>query len=279
MHRDFLSVDETMRDTYQLVLNLVKLIVEYESSEPYRIVGERLDDPDFLSVVYFEQTVPLPKAIGKTAKSIANELRSALDYAAYVCRKPEVNETNQSSFPFAKYKRDFQSTAKRGSRDMHPDIYRSCAWFKPYGDEDGDAILSKLNEVRRVATHRMITPVIPSRGHVITKFQSNFANVFRDPKKNQSRHTLLEPRVDYSSNFDLKTRRLRLVTYDHEIWRLEEISCKPCLSLADANAQIVSPQSFFPLAWHRVNEVLTVMKYEAQRLGICNSVDSKSPNH
>lgn len=277
MDRDFTSTDEAMKHAFQLIGELHKMIAGYLGQQPFKPAIAPFEQATHLNVVEIEQTIDLPIQVPRKAKQIANELRTALDYAAYACRKEGVDDTNQATFPFARFKRDLAATEKRGSRDLHPEIHRACVWFKPYGDDDGDEVLFQLNDLRRVATHRMITPVFPAPDFLRIGYTVRIEDGL-GPNWEMPTPPLTMPQTNTLPTFNQETKRFRVGLFDPRFTKLSELNFNIQLSIGKPYGLAVSPEGFFMHAWTRVNEVLTVMKYEAERLGLCKNVNPKPPN-
>lgn len=104
---------------------------------------------------------PFPKSCDVAATEAIQALRDTLDYigAATAIAAGYPNPTC-AKFPFGDTATDVDNDMRRGGKQLLPDIQALFRGFKPY--QGGNDTLWSLNKLRNPATHRVLTPMVPT---------------------------------------------------------------------------------------------------------------------
>lgn len=156
----FLSAGLLAASAYQHIRSLRDQIIAFGKGPNAEIREELQADKTTIAKICFPNGVPPRMSL--TARAAFADLRSALDHAGFACAQAKTNDPKQTAFPFAQKRRDIMSCAKRGSRDIPAEIFAKMVSFKPYGDEDGNALLYSLAEMRNLGEHRFVVPMAAS---------------------------------------------------------------------------------------------------------------------
>jgi hypothetical protein len=137
--------------------NLHREIEAFERLNPYtRVTEPHPDKPDHV-VHKVKLAKELPVSIADTVGDIVQNLRNALDNAAYAVAVAggSVNPKN-AAFPFARSVAEMANSIGR-AKDLPKEIQSLFCGFQPY--IGGDEVLWALNEMCVADKHKMVIPI------------------------------------------------------------------------------------------------------------------------
>jgi hypothetical protein len=102
-------------------------------------------------------TNPMPDFLDVIAADAINNLRTALDHAAYALAAIKTPSPKNAAFPFSGSLAEFDRTVNGRCKDIPENIRPFFRTFKPY--KGGNDALCALNELYNVDKHALLTPV------------------------------------------------------------------------------------------------------------------------
>ncbi|MGD0790545.1 MAG: hypothetical protein ABR920_02135 [Terriglobales bacterium] len=138
-------------------LNLHREIEKFTLINPYeRVIEPHPNKPDHV-VHKIKMTKEIPASIADTTADLVQNLRNALDNAAYaVAVATGKTAAKNAAFPFARSVTEMANSLGR-SKDLPKEIQSLFCGFQPY--LGGDDILWALNEICNGDKHKMVIPV------------------------------------------------------------------------------------------------------------------------
>jgi hypothetical protein len=150
-----------IRRAEKLMQDLEREIIQFKESDPYRRVIEPDSEKPDHEVHKVKLFVPFPESIGDIAHDIAQNLRGALDNAAYaIAVASGKTDPKNCAFPFAGSVAQMANSLGR-SKDVPPQIQSLFCGFQPY--LGGDEFLWALNEIANTAKHKTAVPITTAR--------------------------------------------------------------------------------------------------------------------
>jgi hypothetical protein len=138
-------------------LNLHREIEKFTLVKPYeRVIEPHPDEPDH-TIHKIKMTKELPSSIADTTADLVQNLRNALDNAAYAVAVASGKvEPKFTAFPFAGSIAQMANSLGR-SKDLPKEIQSLFCGFQPY--LGGDDILWALNEICNGDKHKIVIPI------------------------------------------------------------------------------------------------------------------------
>ncbi|HZH92367.1 MAG TPA: hypothetical protein VEX70_17355 [Pyrinomonadaceae bacterium] len=131
-------------------------VAEFFTSNPYGRIVE-IDQNTSEEVHKLKFTKPMPVVLQGIAVDAVNNLRSALDQAAYAVIILSHEDTRFASFPFADSKTQFENMVKGRCKGMPKEIVDLIRRIRPY--KGGNNFLWALNKICNTNKHAIICPV------------------------------------------------------------------------------------------------------------------------
>ena len=229
--------------------DLQRKVNEFGWSNPYARVVEPHPDKANHVVHKIKVTKEIPAPVAEIVADVAQNLRNALDNAAYAVAVAAGNPNPKNcSFPFAKSAADMVSSIGR-AKDLPLQIQSLFCGFQPY--LGGNELLWALNEICITDKHMMLIPI----GNGVFRASANVSGTgyfsMPDPHvwnraKNEMEIITLGPGAEYKCDFDFRLfvafNEIQIVDGQPVPGVLERIGCM-------------------------VNRILLGMEAEARRLG------------
>jgi hypothetical protein len=148
------------------ILHFKKRMLAFFKTKPYARVVEPHDN-GIQEVHKIKLIRPLPEALTSRTIKAAEDLRSALDMAAYAIAEAvggPALERNDIYFPFSRGETDLKSRVNRVCKYFPEEIKALFTKLQPY--KGGDDLLWALNELCKPSKHKIIVPVGTSSGEM-----------------------------------------------------------------------------------------------------------------
>jgi hypothetical protein len=131
----------------------------FSHDKPWNIVIEK-DVDGITNVVKVRFTERLSEELPHVFFDCVNNLRPALDQAAFAIGRKHVGHSNPKSakFPFGPTETDMLNNAAGGCKDLPPEIRDLFKGFKPY--KGGNNALWAMNELCNAPKHKMLYPIV-----------------------------------------------------------------------------------------------------------------------
>ncbi|MDQ3648965.1 MAG: hypothetical protein M3458_01545 [Acidobacteriota bacterium] len=179
-------------------------VAEFFDTNPYRTVIET--DPNTAEEVHkFKLIKPMPVALPGIASDAINNLRNALDHAAFACLKTG----RHASFPFADSATKIENVIKGRCKDMPKEIADLMRAFEPY--KGGNNLLWAMNQLCNSNKHAIVCPVATRSGGIfyrrVVLTEGGSLNTFPvwDRTKNEMEIFRVSPGGASEANFDIAT--------------------------------------------------------------------------
>jgi len=132
-------------------------VLSFTQLRPYETVIEPHPDKPDHTLQKIKLTQPLPPSIADATGEIVQNLRSALDNAAYaVAVGAGMTDPKNCAFPFARNLANIPSSIGR-SKDLPKEIQSLFVGFQPF--RGGNDLLWALNEMCNADKHKMVLPI------------------------------------------------------------------------------------------------------------------------
>lgn len=243
-HRKIARAEKHMYD-------LEREIREFQQLDPYeRVIEPDPDKPDH-QVHKIKLTKAIPESIGDLIGDIAQNLRGALDNAAYAVAVAAAPGTDPkfTAFPFAGSVGQMPNAMGR-SKDVPEQIQSLFCGFQPY--PGGDDLLWALNEICNTHKHKIAVPIGTGRVRLGAAVRGTGFFSMPDPHvwnsaKNEMIVLTLGPGAEYNYEFNFY------------------------IFVAFGEVKIIGGQEVFGLL-HRlgckVHSIVVAIEAEARRIGM-----------
>jgi hypothetical protein len=235
------------------IVDLEREFQAFLDSKPYaRVVEAHSNGTDQLHKIKF--TRPLPGSLADVAADAADNLRSALDQAAYAIAHATGKANPQAFFPFAGSAAEFENALKGRCKDLPQDILTLFRTFQPY--RGGNDLLWALNRICVTNKHRLLVPIgISVHGMFIKKMEIHSTRdgtfALSGPVWDRDNNEIVFARTGPGGHIEYDMQISFFVAFD----KIEVAGGKPAVAFLNAMAG-------------EVEHILLATEVEARRLGI-----------
>ncbi len=153
-----------------------------------------------LDVIKIKLTKPLPESLPGLAFDAANNLRSALDQAAFAVAVAAGTAGRKAHFPFGDTLAEVESRATEQSKHIPKEVFDVMVRLQPY--KGGNVLLWGLNKLANTNKHEIIVPTVVEQGQSTMLIVEATAIGWPGPRWDKEKNEMVVMTIPHGSKFD-----------------------------------------------------------------------------